>query len=58
MKKKSIKSLGMMNYLVRCGHDCIGADDNENNTHFKVFFFEDTDKLQEDISNYNKTSQK
>lgn len=56
-KTYSIKSLSMTNHLVRCGHDITGVADNDSNSHFKVFYFVDTPRLREDMSNFKKNNQ-
>lgn len=53
-KVYAIKSLSMMNHLVRAGNNVIGVGDNENNLNFKVFFFVDTPKLRHDMKNFKK----
>lgn len=49
-----IKALSMANYLVRCGHDIRGVSKNDKNPNFYVFLFEDSVKLQIDMSKYKK----
>lgn len=55
---KVIYSLNLVNYLVRCGHDIIKADDNENDSRLKVFMFLDTPQLQSDIHEFTIKNQR
>lgn len=55
MKKESfyvIRGIGMTNYLIRNGCDLIKVEDHKDNSNFKVFLFQDTEKLRELMNKY------
>ena len=45
-----VRSLTMMNYLVRSGYDVMKVEDSIDNPKFKVFMFEKTPKFEESVS--------
>lgn len=49
-----VYSLGMINFLVRHGHDIIGMEDSKKDPtgKMKVAIFRDTDELHADIEEY------
>ena len=47
-----IKSLNMMNYLVRNGFNVVKVGDNENNPNFKVFMFYDSQELRKCMESF------
>ena len=49
-----IKTLRMMNYLVRNGFDCKKVKRDKFNTEKVVFCFEDTRELRQALNNYKK----
>lgn len=49
-----IKSIRMTNFLIRQGFDLRQVIDDENNPHYKVFLFEDTQELRNAMSRFKK----
>ena len=50
----TVLSLWLAKELQNRGFECIGTADNTYKTGFKVFYFEDTDELREEIRNIKK----
>ena len=48
-----IKSLSMMNYLVRNGFNVVKVGDNENNPKLKVFMFYDSQELRKCMESFS-----
>lgn len=44
-----VRSLTMMNYLVRSGYDVMKVEDSIDNPKFKVFMFEKTPQLEKSM---------
>ncbi|WP_350445927.1 DUF5659 domain-containing protein [Anaeromonas frigoriresistens] len=48
-----IKSIKMMTYLIRAGFDLYRVIDDDKNSHYKVFLFNDSDELRSAMFKYN-----
>lgn len=47
-----IKSLRMMTYLIRQGFNIYKVKDDDKNSYYKVFLFEDSEDLRKAISDF------
>lgn len=49
-----VKSIGLMQHLVRKGFDVVNVVDDVKNPKYKVFCFVDCNELQKSIAEFNK----
>lgn len=47
-----VKSIRMMTYLIREGFDLFKVKDDDKNSHYKVFLFEDSKKLRKAMNQF------
>lgn len=47
-----VKSIKMMTYLIREGFDIFKVKDDDKNSHYKVFLFEDSENLRRAITKF------
>lgn len=47
-----VRSIDLVNYLCQRGFKLLKAEDSKENPHYKVFMFEDSEPLRDNVATY------
>lgn len=47
-----VRSIDLVNYLCQRGFKLLKAEDSKENPHYKVFMFQDSEPLRENVATY------